>query len=74
MDESDPQRAPHWDQPDPDQELRREALRKVGRRAAIWTIPLAIVGLLLIGLGIPWWISVGAMVAVLAVLVFEIDI
>jgi len=58
---------------DPDAEARSEALRFVARRTAVWAVPLTLVGLLLIGLGIPWWISVLAMLSVLAVLVFELD-
>jgi hypothetical protein len=59
---------------DLDRASRNEALRAVARRAAIWMVPLAIVGALLAGLGIPLWISVGAMVLMLAILVFEVDI
>lgn len=59
---------------DLDRASRNEALRVVARRAAIWMVPLAIVGALLVGLGIPLWISVGAMVLMLAILVFEVDI
>ena len=59
---------------DPDRASRDEALRFIARRTLIWAIPLTLVGALLIGLGIPAWISVGAMVLMLIVLVFEIDI
>lgn len=59
---------------DPDADARSEALRFMARRTLIWAVPLTLVGLLLIGLGIPWWISVLAMLAVLAVLVFELEI
>ena len=59
--------------PDPDSDARSEALRFIARRTAIWAVPLAAVGALLVGLGIPLWISVVAMLIVLAVLVFEID-
>ncbi len=62
------------DQPDPDQEARNEALAHVGKRLAIWALPLTVVGALLVGLGIPLWISVIAMVVVLAILVLELDI
>jgi len=62
------------EEPDADADARSEALRFIGRRLAIWAAPLTLVGALLIGLGIPWWISVLAMLAVLAVVVFEIDI
>lgn len=61
------------DESDADADARSEALRFIGRRLAIWTAPLALLGALLIGLGIPWWISVLAMLAVLAIVVFEID-
>lgn len=64
----------HDEDDDLDRESRNDALRVVGRRAAIWAVPLAIVGALLVGLGIPLWISVGAIVLVLAILVFEVDI
>ncbi len=59
---------------DPDADARAEALRFMGRRAAIWALPLTLVGGLLVALGIPLWISVLAMVGVLAVVVFEIDL
>lgn len=59
---------------DPDGDARNEALRFMARRTAIWAVPLALVGALLVGLGIPVWISVIAMLVVLAVLVFEIDL
>lgn len=59
---------------DPDADARSEALRFMARRTLTWAVPLSLVGLLLIGLGIPWWISVPAMLAVLAVLVFELEI
>lgn len=62
------------DRPDPDAEARREALGQMGRRLAIWAVPLAVMALLLTALGIPVWISVGATVLVLIVLVFEIDL
>ncbi len=59
---------------DPDAASREEALRFIARRTAIWAVPLTLIGALLIGLGIPWWISVGAMAIVLIILIFEIDI
>lgn len=59
---------------DLDRDAREEALRHVGRRVLIWALPLTLCGALLVGLGIPVWISVIAMLAVLAVLVFEIDL
>ncbi len=61
-------------EPDPDAEVRAEALYFVFRRTAIWAIPLTIVGALLVALGIPLWISVVAMLLVLAMLVFEVGI
>ena len=60
--------------PDPDSDARKDALQFMARRTAIWALPLALVALLMTGLGIPLWISVIAMLAVLAVLVFEIDL
>ncbi len=66
MDESD-------EPVDADHESRKDALRFLTRRSAIWVIPLTLVGVLLVGLGIPWWISVGAMIIMLIVVVFEID-
>ena len=62
------------DQPDPDREARNEALAHIGKRTLIWALPLTVVGALLVGLGIPLWISVIAMVVVLAILVLELDI
>ena len=62
------------DRPDPDAEARREALGEMGRRVAIWAVPLFILGLLLTALGIPVWISFSAMGLVLIFLVFEIDL
>lgn len=66
------QRWEHGD--DLDADARREAAGQIGRRATIWFVPLVLVGLLLTGLGIPWWISLAAMTVVMAVLVFEIEI
>lgn len=66
------QRWEHGD--DLDADARRDAAGQIGRRALIWFVPLVLVGLLLIGLGIPWWISLAAMAVVMAVLVFEIEI
>ena len=59
---------------DPDRASRNEALQFIARRAGIWAIPLTLIGALLVGLGIPVWISVVAMVAMLILLVFEIDL
>ncbi len=64
----------HPEPADPDAEARSEALRFMARRAAIWALPLTLVGALLVALGIPLWISVLAMLGVLAVVVFEIDL
>lgn len=68
------EREPDPEMSDPDADARAEALRFMGRRFAIWSLPLSILGLLLVGLGIPWWISVTAMAIVLAIVVFEIDL
>jgi hypothetical protein len=65
---------PETDDGDGDEKARREALEFIARRALIWAAPLTIVGVLLIALGIPWWLSTAAMVATLAVLVLEIDL
>ena len=62
------------DQSDPDAEAQSEALRFILRRTAIWALPLALVGALLVGLGIPLWISVVAMLVVLAIVVLELDL
>ena len=59
---------------DPDAEVRAEALYVVFRRIAIWAIPLMLAGALLVALGIPLWISMVAMLLVLAMLVFELEI
>ena len=59
---------------DPDDEARKEALHFILRRTAIWALPLTLVGLLMSALGIPVWLSAGAMLVVLAVLVLEIDL
>ena len=59
---------------DPDRASRDEALQFIARRTLIWAIPLTLIGALLVGLGIPLWISVIAMVLTLIVLVFEIDL
>lgn len=37
-------------------------------------MPLTLVGILITALGIPWWISTIAMMLVMAILVFEIEI
>lgn len=64
-----------WEQGDDlDADARREAARQIGRRAALWVVPLALVGLLITALGIPWWISTLAMALVMVILVFEIDL
>ena len=62
------------ERPDPDAEARREALGEMGRRLAIWAVPLAILAALVTALGVPLWISIGVMALVLIVLVFEIDL
>lgn len=59
---------------DPDDAVRREALRFVLRRTAAWAVPLFLLGWLISALGIPWWLSALAMTATLAALVFELDI
>lgn len=59
---------------DPDAGERAEALHYVGRRLAIWTVPLGLIAVLLTALGIPWWVSFGAMALVLAAVVFEIGL
>jgi fatty acid desaturase len=59
---------------DPDDAARREALRFVLRRTAVWAAPLFLLGWLISALGIPWWLSALAMIATLAALVFELDI
>ncbi|MFN3216678.1 MAG: hypothetical protein ACE367_09310 [Acidimicrobiales bacterium] len=72
-DEDSPRR--RWEQGDDlDADERRAAARQIGRRAAIWVVPLTLVGILITALGIPWWISTIAMVLAMAVLVFEIEI
>jgi 4-hydroxybenzoate polyprenyltransferase len=71
-DEDSPRR--RWEQGDDlDAEERRAAAREIGRRAAIWIVPLTLVAILITALGIPWWISFLAMALVMAILVFEID-
>lgn len=59
---------------DPDRASRDEALQFIARRTLIWAVPLTLIGALLVGLGIPVWISVIAMILMLVVLVFEIDL
>ncbi len=59
---------------DPDRDARSEALRFIGRRTLVWALPLALVGALLVGLGIPIWVSIIAMLLVLLVLVLELDL
>jgi hypothetical protein len=73
-DEDDDSPRRRWEQGnDLDADARREAARQIGRRAAIWVVPLTLVGVLITTLGIPWWISTIAMAAVMGILVFEID-
>lgn len=62
------------EQPDPDDDARREAAQFILRRTAIWALPLTLVAILMTALGIPLWISVVSMLVLLAVLVFEIDL
>jgi uncharacterized membrane protein len=62
------------DQRDEDAEARSEALRFIVRRTTIWAVPLTLIGALLTALGIPLWICVAALLIVLVVLVFEIDL
>jgi membrane protein YdbS with pleckstrin-like domain len=61
------------DLPDPDDEARRDALDIIVRRALVWALPLTLAAALVVALGIPWWIGIGAVVVVLAIVVFEID-
>lgn len=70
----DTRRVADRDDDDPDRASRDEALQFIARRTLIWALPLTLIGALLVGLGIPLWISVVAMVLMLIVLVFEIDI
>lgn len=46
----------------------------LARRAAIWVVPLILLGVLLTALGIPGWISTIAMVVAMIILVFEVEI
>jgi membrane protein YdbS with pleckstrin-like domain len=62
------------DRDDPDAEGRREAVDTILRRALLWILPLTVLAALLVALGIPWWISVAAVVAALAIVVLEIDL
>ncbi len=59
--------------PDPDADERTEALHLILRRTLQWAVPLTLIGLLLTALGIPWWISVVAILIVAAVAIFELD-
>lgn len=62
------------DPDDPDRASRNEAFGFVGRRLAIFGVPLLLIGLLLVGLGIPWWITGGVVLVTLVILVFEVDV
>ena len=60
--------------PDPGDEDRDEALRLLGRRLAIWLLPLCALGVMVTALGIPWWISAIAIAIAAMILIFEIEI
>lgn len=51
-----------------------ERLWRLGTRAAVLAIPLALVGWLLAALGLPYWLAGGAMLVALVIVVFEIDL
>lgn len=60
--------------PDPGDEDRDEAIRQLARRAGIWAVPVIGIGILITALGIPFWISLIAMVLAMVILVFEVEI
>lgn len=62
------------DDHDEDREVRREAIRFVARRALIWFVPIAAIGWLMIGLGLPEWAVVVACLLAYATAVFELDL
>jgi len=69
----DARRPNRWDDDAADRAARTQATRHVGRRIAVWGIPLLALGVLPTGLGIAWWVSLAVMGIVMAVLVLDID-
>lgn len=62
------------EEPDPDRVDQAEVLRFMARRLLIWGAPLVLIGVLLVALGLPVWIIVVALLAALAIVVFELDL
>ena len=70
----EPTAAPEEPAPDPDRVDQTEVLRFMARRLLIWGVPLVLIGVLLVALGLPVWIIVVALMAALAIVVFELDL
>jgi hypothetical protein len=70
----EPTAAPEEPAPDPDRVDQAEVLRFMARRLLIWAVPLVLIGVLLVALGLPIWIIVVALMAALAIVVFELDL
>lgn len=56
---------------DADRLGQRHAVRSMARRALIWSVPLLVIGILLVALGLPVWLIVLAIAAALAIAVIE---
>ena len=50
------------------------ALRFMARRVIVWAVPLVLVGILLVGLGLPVWVIVVALATAMAIVVFEFEL
>ena len=65
---------PELDGEDDDARVRREATKYIVRKALIWLIPMALLGLLLVALGLPAWLVAIALAIAYAIVVFELDL
>lgn len=55
-----------------DDEARRDAARKIVVRAAVLGVPVAVVAVLCLALGVPWWMVAGGIALFIAIIVFEV--
>lgn len=62
------------DEEDPDRFSQSEAVRFIARRLLIFSVPLVIVGVIMVQLGLPSWVAIVVVVLALAIVVFEVDL
>ena len=55
-----------------DDAARKDAARKIALRAAVLGVPLAIVAVLCLALGVPWWMVAGGIAVFIAIILFEV--